>query len=111
MKEQKINRVMNMLSILREINPDMNVNMMLTLFEVAKGQGVTGRKLEDALDMNHATAARMLRYFDRLQSAGKPGLDLFRVELDPLDYKAKLRFLNKNGVDLMARLEAALDGN
>lgn len=110
MKEQQINKLMDLLKELRAISPEMNVNMMLTLLEVAKGHGVTGRDLEDALDLKHATAARMLRYFDRLQSAGKPGLDLFKVELDPLDYKAKLRYLNDNGVALMAKLEAALNG-
>ena len=50
----------------------------------------------------------MMRYFDRLQTAGKPGLDLFKVELDPLDYKAKLRKLNDNGAALLNRVEEAM---
>tara|TARA_R110001583_G_scaffold33515_1_gene113125 strand:+ start:255 stop:395 length:141 start_codon:yes stop_codon:yes gene_type:complete len=43
-----------------------------------------------------------------LVKAGTPGQDLFKVELDPVDYKAKLRFLNDKGEALMKQLNAAL---
>lgn len=110
MKEVQINRLMDALKVMRDLNSDMNINMVLTMLEVAKGRGVTGRDLEGALDLKHATAARMLRYFDRWQTAGKPGLDLVRVELDPMDYKSKLRLLNDNGEALVAKLDDKLNG-
>jgi len=40
--------------------------------------------------------------------ASTPGLDLFKVELDSVDYKAKLRLLNDEGGALMKQLNAAL---
>ena len=101
MKKKDIQTLISVLENFREIDPGMNINMMLTFLEVARSGGVTGRSLEAALDLPQATAARMLRYFDRLQKEGKPGLDLFRVELDPLDYKAKLRYLNEDGEALL----------
>jgi hypothetical protein len=108
MKEQKINQLIEMLEILRETAPDLTINMMLALFEVAKGHGVTGRELEIKYDLKHATAARILRFFDKMQTANKEGLDLLRVELDPTDYKAKLRYLNDRGEALLSRIDGAL---
>ncbi len=108
MKNLSIKQLANALQVFRTVNPDMNINMLLTFLEVAQNDGITGRELEDRLALPHTTAARMMRYFDRLQTAGKPGLDLFKVELDPLDYKAKLRKLNDNGAALLNRVEEAM---
>lgn len=84
--------------------------MVLTLLEVARGNGVTGRDIEVVLDTNSTTAARMLRLFDKVQSNGKPGLDLVEARIDPTDYRAKLRYLNKNGEALIARVDEHLKG-
>lgn len=107
MKTQQINHLIEVIKLFKELNSDMNANMMLAFLEVAKGNGVTGRDIEVAFDIPTATAARLLRYFDRIQVKGKSGLDLFRVELDPLDYKAKLRYLNDNGLDFLLKVEKA----
>ena len=66
MKKKDIQTLISVLENFREIDPGMNINMMLTFLEVARSGGVTGRSLEAALDLPQATAARMLRYFDRL---------------------------------------------
>jgi len=111
MKTNKINQIQALLLELREVNPDMNINMMLALFEVAKGQGVTGKELEDKFDFPTATAARLLRYFDPINKEGRKGQALFDVRLDRIDYRAKLRFLNEEGEKLFDRLDTKLKTN
>jgi|TARA_R110001606_G_scaffold388303_2_gene553539 hypothetical protein len=108
MKESKIKAVQELLSIFKELNPEMNVNMMLTFLEVAKERGISGIEVEHKLELKHATAARLMRYFDKHQTQGKDGLDLFRVQLDPSDYKVKLRFLNEKGLLVLARMDEAI---
>ncbi|WP_415884753.1 hypothetical protein ACMXYO_08750 [Neptuniibacter sp. QD37_6] len=88
----------------------MNLDMVITLLEVAKGHGITGRDIEEVLDTNSTTAARMLRLFDRIQANGKEGLDLVEARISPADYRAKLRFLNADGEAFMARVGELLEG-
>jgi CRISPR/Cas system-associated protein Cas5 (RAMP superfamily) len=107
MKEAKIKALQEVLSIFKELNPEMNVNMMLTFLEVAKNKGISGIEVEEKLNLRHATAARLMRYYDRYQSNDRDGLDMFRVEYDPRDYKVKMRYLNDNGVAFLKRLEEA----
>ncbi|WP_415884756.1 hypothetical protein ACMXYO_08760 [Neptuniibacter sp. QD37_6] len=108
MKEKKVLQIIEMLEIIREIHPEMTVGMMLAFFEVARGNGVTGRDLEERYDMKHAAAARILRYFDRWQAKDKEGVDLIEARIDPVDYKAKLRYLNEKGEAVMDRIDKAL---
>jgi len=107
MKDTTLKHLTAFLKELRALNPEMNVTMALTFLEVAKGNGVTGRDIEEALDLNHTTAARMLKYFDKIQREGRAGFDMFEARLDPVDYRAKRRFLNKNGEAFLRRLAIA----
>ncbi|WP_432473753.1 hypothetical protein [Amphritea sp. HPY] len=110
MKTQTINNLTAMLTELRALDPEMNVGMILTLLEVARGNGVTGRDIESLLDTNSTTAARMLRLFDRVRANGKPGLDLVEARIDPTEYRSKLRYLNKEGEEFMNMLDERLKG-
>lgn len=111
MKKVQINQIMTFLQVFRELNPDINVTTIMAFFEVAKGDGVTGRDLEVALDLNHATAARMLKYYDTIRNGkAQAGLGLFEVRLDPVDYRSKTRYLNPEGLKVLRRAEEALKG-
>lgn len=111
MKQPQIDNLMSALNEFREIDPEMNVKMMLAFLEVAKDEGVHGRALEDKLNLSHATAARLLRAFDRIKTKGSTGHDLFKVELDKTDYKIKLRYLNDKGKALLARISQHLNNH
>lgn len=110
MKEQEINRIMEVLKVFRDASPDMSVNTVLAFLEVAKNRGVSARELEHSLDFKQATASRMLRYFDRLQAPGKPGLDFFYTEIDSTNLKSRLRYLNENGKTFLGKVERAYKG-
>lgn len=108
MKATDIARLQEFINVLRELYPDMSLNMVLTLLEVAKGHGVSGRDIEKVCSVSQAAASRNLRFLDTWQRAGKEGLDLVEVRNDPLDYRNKLRYLNANGEALMKRLEETM---
>lgn len=110
MKEADINNLIQILEEFKSLNPQMNIDMVITLLAVAKGHGVTGRDIEEVLDTNSTTAARMLRLFDRVQANGKDGLNLVEARIDPIDYRAKLRFLNSEGEAFMARVDELWKG-
>jgi hypothetical protein len=108
MKTKDIQKLIDVLQEFRSLSPDINATAIIAFLEVAKGEGVSGRSLEGIYNLAPATAARVLRTFDPIQSATRQGLDLFDVQLDPLDYKVRLRYLNDNGKTLIDKVESTL---
>lgn len=110
----KVNNVNKQIEYIKELKAtlgsDTNLNMVLTFLELAKDRGITGRDLESLLDMPSATAARMLKRFDKVQSNGKEGYDMVEARLDPTDYRNKLRYLNQAGKAFLAQLDEILFG-
>ena len=107
-KKAQVKGLLDALLLFREYSPDITLATVLTFLEVSKGDGVSGRDIEKALDTNSASAARMLRYFDKIKTGTNEGLDMLDVRIDPHDYRSKTRYLNKKGEVLLDKVLANL---
>jgi len=109
MKLKNMKKLRAIIQEFRDINGEMNVDTIAALMVVAENEGTSGRDIEAAMDVPSSTAARYLRYFDKIQTNGKPGHDLVEQQHDSLDYRAKLRVLNPNGELLFDRIEKIIE--
>lgn len=108
MTNYDIERLGSAIALFRDISPSMNVNAILAFLSVAQGNGVTAEQIEVALGISRPTASRLLRLFSAIRNGGEPGFNLFRVEVDPTDFKRRLLFLNENGQQVLKTIEEAL---
>ena len=105
----QIQQLQKAMKVLRDVYPDMSLNMALTFLEVAKGAGTQTSDIEKMVGCTQSAASRNLRFFDKFQSAGKSGQDLFDMSTS-YDLRSKVRTLNAKGEEVLAKIESALSG-
>jgi DNA-binding MarR family transcriptional regulator len=105
MNINQINQLQKAMRVLRDVYPDMSLNMAMTFLEVAKGNGTHTTDIEKAIGITQSAASRNLRFFDKFQSAQKAGQDLFTMSTST-DLRTKVRHLNPKGKEVLERISA-----
>lgn len=86
------------------LNSNMPLQTLATLLEIAYQPGITPTEIASRLGMTVSAAARNVSLLEQEDWTGKKGLNLLRVERDPLDYKRKLCYLNFKGEETMKQV-------
>ena len=109
MNRQQINKMQSLLRAFQKFDASMPIPVALTMLEVAKGDGVTGRDLEARLDMSNATVSRNLLKMHDLRPDGNRGWDLLVNKEDPSDRRGTMRYPNDNLKKFIMQLEAIME--
>lgn len=83
----------------------LTADLILTLLEVGKSEGVSGRDIEKLLGMTASKAARLLDSLRETQSNGANGLGLVIEKPDNNNHRAILRYPNQKLKALLRNLE------
>jgi len=109
MKVSNANKLMNVIRAFQKLNPQMNLTTALTLLEVGKGRGVSGRDIEAALNVGNAVASRNLLKMMKKLPDGSTGWDLVERREDPADRRNTLSYPNENLSRFLAHIEHLME--
>ncbi|MDE9449273.1 winged helix-turn-helix transcriptional regulator [Aliiroseovarius sp. Z3] len=105
---KKAKLIYQIMSTLRVLDADMNMNQVVCLCWIALNEGRTQVELRQELGMASSTSSRSLAALSKMHRLGKPGLDLIEWVENPDDRRAKLLFLTTRGRHLMGELVDAI---
>lgn len=109
MKVQNATKLIRILQEFQRLNKNMNIPMALTMLEVGKGKGSTGRDIEAATRVSSSVASRNLMRLEKIAADGKAGWDLVDVVKDQ-DGKSSVRYPNDEMKKFLSTIEYILEG-
>jgi DNA-binding MarR family transcriptional regulator len=88
--EVLVSRLIETLEQFRSLDPEMPVQTMLTLLQVARKEGQSMTELSKVMEMPISSMSRNLTTLSKINRQKQPGLDLVAYESDPMvDSRAK----------------------
>lgn len=103
------------LDLFRDLDPNLAPTFMQVFFAVAEApleKGLETRALPQRLELSHSAINRAVTYMGERhwKSPDRPGLNLFRVEMDPYDRRQRIAKLTAKGRKLLERINELLYG-
>lgn len=96
------------LSIAREIEPSMHIQVLMGLLHIAMHPGCSTGDLMEALSTTSASAARITGRLSTWERPAAPGLGLVNIETDTNDRRLRIITLTPKGRRMVERLEEVL---
>lgn len=104
-----IHHLTRALELIRDLDPDAPISLVLVFLCVAREAGLTGRELQKHVGVAQSTISRhTLSLGEYSYIKGKPGLQLIERVDDPRDLRLKRYFLTTLGQRLIVRLLSTL---
>jgi len=107
----KIQRIVKEVENIREESRSKNIvttDLMLIILEIAKGNGVTGRDIEDLLGIGASKAQRLLDSLRDEQRSGARGYGLVEERPCPVDYRSIKRYPNARLQQLVKHIDEVM---
>jgi len=104
-----VDRLMHILEIFRELDPDMPIQYALSFLTLARNPGLSIRDLADRLGVAQSSASRNVAALSAWHSFRKPGHDLVVAQEDPRERRRKVVTLTAKGEALLERIAAVLE--
>lgn len=104
-----VGRLIEALETLRDLDPEMPIQTVLTFLQTAKKEGQSMTDLSKLMGLPISSMSRNLTALAALNRYKQPGLDLVSYESDPMvDARSKAATLTGKGRSVLARLLAPL---
>lgn len=97
-----ITRLIGAVVVIREVAPDIGIQAVHMLLEVARKPGITVSELIRKTGLSQSSCSRNLALLSAQHRLGKPGLDLVYTQEDPSERRRKLARLTPKGEALMS---------
>lgn len=97
-----------LLSVFREVDPEMPAQQMMVLLAVAEEPDLTMAKLAEVVGISQSSTSRNVAALAQVHRKGLPGHDLVFAYEDPMERRRKLVRLTSKGTRLMAKVEEAM---
>jgi DNA-binding MarR family transcriptional regulator len=89
-----------------ELDPEMQLQTLLTLLIVDMEPGITMTEALKKIGISQAAMSRNAAILGRLYSKGEPGLDMIAATEDPMERRRKVMRMTPKGEKLLAELAA-----
>lgn len=103
-RSSEIATLIQVLEVLRRLDPDMPIQYALSFLTVAQNEGLSIRELSERLGIAQSSASRNVAALSRWRGPGKPGHDLVLSEEDPRERRRKVVTLTAEGRALVEEL-------
>lgn len=97
-----ITRLIGAVVVIREVAPDIGIQAVHMLLEVARKPGITVSELIRKTGLSQSSCSRNLALLSAQHRLGKPGLDLVYTQEDPSERRRKLARLTPKGEELVS---------
>ena len=97
-----ITRLIGAVTVIREVAPDIGIQAVHMLLEVARKPGITVSELIRKTGLSQSSCSRNLALLSAQHRLGKPGLDLVYTQEDPSERRRKLARLTPKGEELVS---------
>jgi|25_taG_2_1085351.scaffolds.fasta_scaffold07634_4 DNA-binding MarR family transcriptional regulator len=97
-----ITRLIGAVTVIREVAPDIGIQAIHMLLEVARKPGITVSELIRKTGLSQSSCSRNLALLSAQHRLGKPGLDLVYTQEDPSERRRKLARLTPKGEELVS---------
>lgn len=104
-----LDATVELLTQLREIDPEMTVTSALALLVVAANPGIAVRSLAEHIDIEGSTASRIAGMLGKYGRAGKDGYKLVDHVDDAQDRRVRRLVLNDRGAKVLTAAFGSLD--
>ncbi|MBL4706514.1 MAG: hypothetical protein JKY54_18440 [Flavobacteriales bacterium] len=108
-KLQQVIREFEELRVSSNCSHTVTIDLMLTILEVGKGNGVTGRDVEELLGISQSKAMRTMDVLRKEKRNGGRGFDLIKEKKDPTNHRAIVRLPNARLKAFMEKINAHLE--
>lgn len=103
-----ITRLIGAVVVIREVAPDIGIQAVHMLLEVARKPGITVSELIRKTGLSQSSCSRNLALLSAQHRLGKPGLDLVYTQEDPSERRRKLARLTPKGEELVSLVADAV---
>ena len=100
----EIATLIQVLEVLRRLDPDMPIQYVLSFLTVAQNEGLSIRELSERLGIAQSSASRNVAALSRWRGTGKPGHGLVLSREDPRERRRKVVTLTAGGRALVEEL-------
>lgn len=97
-KPRQMGKLISLFDTLRDLNPEMPAQNVLTLLLVAQSPGISMAELQQRLKVASSTMSRNIASLSAHRGKGEAGLGLIEAREDIMDRRAKLVWLTPAGV-------------
>src|SRR5690606_26063331 len=101
----------SLLKELRELDPEMPLQMATTFILVASSPGITMKDLSPQLGFSQASCSRNIAALSKVHRHNKPGHGLVYAIEDPVERRRKIVKLTARGEKLAARLRHIIEAH
>lgn len=95
-------RLIGAVTVIREVAPEIGIQAVHLLLEVARKPGITVGELMRKTGLSQSSCSRNLALLSAQHRLGKPGLDLVYTQEDPSERRRKLARLTPKGEELVS---------
>lgn len=111
--DPQMDKILRAIEIVRELDrnsksQELPIQVLSLFLYIASRNNCNKQTAEDYLKMSKASASRNTDWLSRTHYNGRPGLNLIRKEVDPLDRRKSTLRLTRKGRDLVEKLTSIL---
>lgn len=101
--------VSRVISMFRNLSPDMPIQQADVLLQVALYPGLTMADITKRTGLSQSSVSRNVAAMSKFHRLGKPGLDLVEAVIDPREPRRRLIFLTVHGKSFITKLFRTID--